>query len=1488
MPDIDHLSVVITSSSKPAIDAVDKVIGALAKLNAALDNYSDGSGYVKGMSSLAGGLRDVSSAINSIDIEKIKNLSSALGSLGTAGEKLARLNYAKSFAEMGSELQRVNSAASVTARQITSIFDIPRSYNKSLTDAVKALYQSGNNETAFKKAEEDIRNIVRESQSAKKNLSETYQSIRKYLSTSKMYIPKQVMQDWGDDAKSKRATIGVNNTTTKLGEGTSMEVMAEEMKRLGATSIDTEHGITACANSIVKFLEEEKKAATVHTDFTPLAEIFDKIRDSVYGATQAINAMSTAAKASDDEFYASSKGSTDFFDIQEESSRAQQAINNVTAAVDTLRSDAAVEIANPFQGLMEGLEGLKDIEVPAEKFAGLTNMATSLSKLGGKNATAAIKNMPALGKAFAQMVAELNKSPQITERLVRLAEAMSKFSKSTTQATTSSNTFATAFRRNFSNALTSAITPARKAHGSLTSLAAVFGTLYANFFLLIRAARLLSKAMDYSSSMTEAQNVVSVVFGKQSKVMDDFAQTAIKDFGLARLAATQYASRFQAMGSAMGLTAEQVGQANDFITAKVKGNERAYKDLGSSVADMSINITKLTADMASLFNQDYDDVAADMQAIYTGMTRPLRKYGLDLTQATLKEWALANGLDADIEKMSQAEKTMLRYQYVMSRAAGAMGDFQKTQDTWANSLRTVKQLLQEIARTVGEALINALRPALVAFKNFLFNFLSLAESALNALGKLLGWKQIDFGGAALVEETEDYADALDDAAGAAKKLKGQLRGIDELNNLTTNKGGGGGGGGTSAIGAGIESIWDQIKETEKMYESTIESWYDFGRKISDKVKEGLQSIDWDTIFEKVTNFGKNLASFLNGLIDPETWKLFGKTLADGVRTAIKFAFSFGDEFDFENLGEAIAEGINGFFEEFDGGELGKALDVWIQGLKKAFTTAVGEIKWKEIFADLYNFLDNISIDSIGFTFGAGTTILGLTALTTLIASTLAENPIFIASIGISIGAGYLVGNKLNDILRDAIGDSYDQAWFDLFDVLHVDDLIKAVQKKAGEKTKGVKRDEKYAPKNGFDAVLGPRETESGRWNGGGNIGRRTDLHQKSWAQLFYEELRKPEENVATGEDYLDFYFGWIKDSTFLQDFFNSNSKIGDVFNGNIIKSIMGDDLEKQFNDMQKLEDAFKHVTESMDNMALSSKGLSDLPGLFDSLASSVGTDFGEMGSKISEWYENDVKPKFDINEWLAMASNIKTSIGDKWRETSEEWKTNITTWWDSDVYPWFTYEKWAGIFQNIYNALEDKWNDTTSFWLTDITSFINNQVAPWFTEEKWKGIFGGIEDAIKSVLGGAKDFAKGFFNSLADFAEQFINGAIDGFSALASAKSLLSDSPINFNIGHISIPRFAKGGFPELGSLFIAGEAGSEMVGNINGRTGVVSNGEITGIADAIRASSEVEISLLRQQNSLLQGILEKEFGISKDDIFKSVRTSAREYTYKTGNSAFI
>ena len=90
-------------------------------------------------------------------------------------------------------------------------------------------------------------------------------------------------------------------------------------------------------------------------------------------------------------------------------------------------------------------------------------------------------------------------------------------------------------------------------------------------------------------------------------------------------------------------------------------------------------------------------------------------------------------------------------------------------------------------------------------------------------------------------------------------------------------------------------------------------------------------------------------------------------------------------------------------------------------------------------------------------------------------------------------------------------------------------------------------------------------------------------------------------------------------------------------------------------------------------------------------------------------------------------------------------------------------------------------------------------------------------------------------------------------------------------------------------SMFMAGENGrAEMLGTVGGKTAVAGGQEITGIRDAVYSTAQQEMELLRQQNQLLQGILEKEFGITSEQIGKSARNYAKDYFNRTGREAYI
>ena len=340
----------------------------------------------------------------------------------------------------------------------------------------------------------------------------------------------------------------------------------------------------------------------------------------------------------------------------------------------------------------------------------------------------------------------------------------------------------------------------KKVKTSSKGIASAIGRVYATYWMLFRAMGMFRKAMDISSDLTEVQNAVDVTFGNMKKTMEDFAKVSLSQYGMSALTAKDIASRYQAMGVAMG-----------FSQKKMSG--------------MSIELTKLAADMASFYNVDQKDVAKSLEAVFTGQTMPLRKYGIDLTQATLKQWALNNGLNANIKSMSAAEKMWLRYQYVMANSQQVMGDFARTSDSWHNQLVLLSGAFQSLGSIVGGSLINAFKPFIRALNSVMLKVIQFAEVVSNALGAIFGWKYESGGG--ISDDFSDAADSADDLAGSTgdaakntKKMADNLQSFDKLNVISSSNasGGSGGGGGGAAGGAGTAGSGGQWVETDSLWE----------------------------------------------------------------------------------------------------------------------------------------------------------------------------------------------------------------------------------------------------------------------------------------------------------------------------------------------------------------------------------------------------------------------------------------------------------------------------------------------------------------------------------------------------------------------------------------------------------------------------------------------------------------------------------------------
>ena len=314
-------------------------------------------------------------------------------------------------------------------------------------------------------------------------------------------------------------------------------------------------------------------------------------------------------------------------------------ISGIDAAQITNAGKAMKELVN-------GLQVLDGVNV-SDNATKIGELAKGITQLGYTASTKAIENIPLLAKAMKELINTLSTAPKVSQNVIDLTNALAKLSRTGA----SSGKAATSL----SKSLDTYSKSAKSAKSHSFSLASAIGKMYATYWALFRLFGKLGDAIDISSKLTEVQNVVDVTFGKYSQMVENLASTSIADFGMSELTVKKVASNFQAMGSAMGIARGEM-------------------------ANMSVELTKLTADMASFYNVEQDAVAEDLASIFTGETRPLRDYGLDLTQATLQEWALKQGMDANISSMTQAEKALLRYQYVMANTTDAQGDFARTSD----------------------------------------------------------------------------------------------------------------------------------------------------------------------------------------------------------------------------------------------------------------------------------------------------------------------------------------------------------------------------------------------------------------------------------------------------------------------------------------------------------------------------------------------------------------------------------------------------------------------------------------------------------------------------------------------------------------------------------------------------------------------------------------------------------------------------------------
>ena len=253
---------------------------------------------------------------------------------------------------------------------------------------------------------------------------------------------------------------------------------------------------------------------------------------------------------------------------------------------------------------------------------------------------------------------------------------------------------------------------------------------------------------------------------------------------------------------------------------------------------------------------------------------------------------------------------------------------------------------------------------------------------------------------------------------------------------------------------------------------------------------------------------------------------------------------------------------------------------------------------------------------------------------------------------------------------------------------------------------------------------------------------------------------------------------------------------------------------------------------------------------------------------LKSWWEEKTMPYFKPTFWdEKVYIPLQKNREKHYKEFIDWWDKSLKDWWDNKTMPYFKDSYWDDeIYTPIKNNLHKHFEAFIKWWDETLEDWWNNHTKPYFEEELWRKLFTTVldvsEDVFEKVKDAIQERIKDAAQSVADACSEMTSSLNDVLSLIGEVTEALKGfgdlgGAVTFNYSG----EFATGGFPSAGSLFLAGEtgAGAEFVGNIGGRTGVVSNGEITGIADAVYSTGNQESVLLAQLISLTQALLDKD-----------------------------
>ena len=1178
----------------------------------------------------------------------------------------------------------------------------------------------------------------------------------------------------------------------------------------------------------------------------------------------------------------------------------------------TVNVSALNSAASSMSHLTRAFNSLGTVSANAQSVG---EMAKNIAKLGNKSVQTAITNIPRLATALNNLMITLSKSPKVSQNVIQMTNALANLANQGSKVGSASNSIV----RGLNKTSTSANT-AKKSFGGLAS---AIGKFYATYFMVIRGLKGLWSSIKGTADYIEAYNYFNVALGKIGsdwsyqfekygyKNAESYAEsfkTRLSD-SLGKLSGVQVSIGADGKGlltesgmKNLGLNIQEITQYASQL-ASVTNSVGQTGEVSLAVAS---SFTKLAGDISSLFNVDYSSVSKNLQSGLIGQSRALYKYGIDITNATLQTYAYNLGLSKSVSEMTQAEKMQLRMLAILDQSKVSWGDLANTINSPSNMIRQFKNNLKEAGMVLGQLFIPVLQKVLPVINGVAIAIKRLLVNIAGLLGIKIDFDSFGQGYSNIEDELDTSADAFENATQKAEEYKNQLLGFDEVEKVSEPTDKSNASANTSNPIDLTSDILKATSEYEKAWEKAYEKMQNRSEKFANAISKALKPIstifediakgDWLKLGKDTSKLVTDIFNFFSSAIKKVNWTKLGKNIG-------KFLVGINWISILKSVGKTIVLAFDSAISTYIG--------MWKTApLESAIITAIGVMK----FSKLPTVLGNVIEKALGkkITLKKGAIGLALATGSIYLANSKSEIKKFIAApitamlaamtfganikLALGIGAVTLAAVSIKEAIKKAA------PWFFEDNVIpyEIDVSVGASYEKVKKAIEALNSDfEQY--KNNSKSTIENSEVEAEvidkLWKEYQKLADKQTLSKKQQSSLLTlsgQLIDKVPElsnliNAQTGK-----YKGQKKEIQAIIDKTKEKIKL------EATQAVYAEALKEQIKAEKKVREittnndyvnALAKKKEAQNALTKATKAYNDFlkenptPGeytpemqrKFEQLGIAVGkaeSGVNAAEKAIGSWEEELesaesvlISASQDV-DYYGKKMGLASSVTDEARKKTKEYREESNR----------SASKIANNTENMANKVNSSLKKitfpkslatTASTVIGNIQKTLNGikmpDLAKKFTLTPIINMFQTAKNNINEILGEIKE-----------------PSLFENFTIGSDGKTLLPKRKPG------EIVKKAGGGFVGQGQLFVAREAGPELVGTMNGDTAVANNDQIVaGISSGVYPAV---YNAVVQAMSGIKGGSNGDIVIQIDgkEVFKAVQKQADNYTMQNSKPAFM